>query len=36
MSYITWITAGGNLGTVPENKFYEKGIEATDSGGAQA
>ena len=35
MSYITWITAGGNLGTVPENKFYEKGIEATDSGGAQ-
>ena len=34
MSYITWITQGGNLGTIPENVFYEKGVEATDSGGA--
>ena len=34
MSYITWITKGGNLGTIPENVFYEKGVEAVDSGGA--
>jgi hypothetical protein len=34
MSYITWITQGGNLGTIPENVFYEKGVEAVDSGGA--
>ena len=34
MSYITWITQGGNLGTIPENVFYEKGVEAADSGGA--
>jgi len=35
MSYITWITQGGNLGTIPENVFYEKGVEAVDSGGAE-
>jgi hypothetical protein len=35
MSYITWITKGGNLGTIPENVFYEKGVEAVDSGGAE-
>ena len=35
MSNITWITRGGNLGTIPENVFYEKGVEAVDSGGAE-
>ena len=35
MSYITWSTKAGSLGTVAENEFFEKSILARDSGGAQ-
>lgn len=34
MSFITWNTTAGNLGTVSENEYFEKYIDATDSGGA--
>lgn len=34
MSYITWNTTAGNLGTVSENEYFEKYIDAVDSGGA--
>lgn len=33
MSYITWKTAKGTLGTVPENEYLNVQIEASDSGG---
>ena len=33
MSYITWTTPAGNLGTVPENEFFEKPLVAIDSDG---
>ena len=35
MSYITWTTKAGSLGTVAENEFFEKAILAKDSGGAE-
>jgi len=34
VSYITWNTTAGNLGTVSENEYFEKSINAVDSGGA--
>lgn len=34
MSFITWTTRAGNLGTVAENEYFEKVLEAADSDGA--
>ena len=31
MSTITWVTAKGDLGTIPESKFFELPLSATDS-----
>jgi len=31
MSVITWVTAKGNLGTIPETQFYSYQLEAVDS-----
>lgn len=33
MSYITWITPKGNLGTVPEGEFFEFPLNAIDNAG---
>ena len=31
MSTITWVTAKGDLGTIPESQFFSLPLEATDS-----
>jgi hypothetical protein len=34
MSFITWNTRAGSLGTVSENEYFEKSLNAVDSSGA--
>ena len=31
MSTITWVTAKGDLGTIPESQFFSLQLQATDS-----